>query len=141
MSYGCRLGVLSHTAQEKDWIYKKSIISWCVGECLKLVSLMFKDKSQRKELNLIRAERCRAQTLTGGSKSKSKNKCSNYNVNDDNSDIGKYKNKTEEFLCGEMQRLDRERHELKLQYMKVYHAAIVSSSRTQDNDIYFMIFI
>jgi hypothetical protein len=93
-----RLGIFSHTAEENDTIYKKSVISWCVGECLKLASLMFKHKSQQKELNVLRAERSRVQSL-------SLDKDSSRGI--------------EMFLCEEIQRLERERKELTFQYVKV----------------------
>lgn len=110
-----RLGVFSHTTQEKDSIYKKSVISWCIGECVKLASLLYKHQSQLKELNILRSERSRVQALTRASRNDIK---SNHNKLESDSERSRNR-KIENVLCDEISRLEGAEEELTFQYVKV----------------------
>lgn len=116
--------MFSHTSQEKNSIYKKSLISWCAAECFKLASLLYKHQSQRKELNILRVERSRVQALNhGGSASNSicsGNSNSNINSNSNSKNSRTSNNyKIECFLSDEINQLERAGEELTFQYMKV----------------------
>ena len=45
-----RLGIFSYTVEEKNSLYKKSLISWCLGECFKLVAILYRHSSTKQEL-------------------------------------------------------------------------------------------
>lgn len=94
-----RLGLFTRSPEENNSIFKKSIISWCVGESLKLVSLVLKHQSQQKELKVLLTEQERVKKLNIDGHSSVTN--------------------VETFLVDEIKKLESEGKELAFQYMKV----------------------
>ena len=103
-----RLGIFTHTEKENKEFYKKSLISWCVGECFKFASILYKHQLQWKELKMLRAEQ-KVRTSTTA----------------------------EACLQEEVQRLESEISAHYFQYIKVYCGVCFESLLTSHNIFYF----